>query len=640
MKFARSLAAILLPLVMTLVVALPRALAAATPAPADSQINPSTVGTLGLAWFQDLHTSRGVEAAPLEVDGTLYDIQPWNITTAFDARTGRLLWTYDPKVGADFGRKACCDIVSRGLAVWQGKVVIATLDGRLIALDARDGHELWSVQTFDRTQPYTITGAPRVFDGKVLIGNAGGDFGTRGYISAYDVRDGAMLWRFYTVPGDPAQGFESPALATAAKTWRGEWWRSGGGGNVWDAIAYDPASRLVYFGTANAAPWATKFRGGTQDSLYTASIVAVALDTGRYAWHYQETPGDEWDYDANEPLVLADLKIRGRTRKVLMQAPKNGFFYVLDRLTGKLISAEPYVPVTWASHVDLKTGRPVVNPAVRYGEHPTLVSPGPAGAHSFQAMAYSPQTGLVYFPVTQTFFGYSAASEFTPGHGSGLAFTGYDAERKQLAEYGDAHLQAWLTAWDPVAQKERWRVPYPRNGSGGVLATAGNLVFEGTIGETFAAYRATDGVKVWEMPIQNIAIGAPISYSLDGEQYIAVNAGWGGGTAHLEKLSIQGSGLVRRPDCWCSNWAAPRSFRRKRPRSARPTSRPPPPPIFRPCRKAPTCTPRTAPCAMARKPVAGSRICATCRRRPMRSFTTSFLAVPASRTGWPASPTP
>jgi quinohemoprotein ethanol dehydrogenase len=502
-------------------------------------IDTQNVQQLGLAWYHDLHTNRGLEAAPTQVDGVLYDIQPWNITTALDARDGHVLWTFDPKVPAEFGRKACCDIVTRGLAVANGKVLIATLDGRLIALDARDGRMLWSVQTFDRTKPYTITGAPRVCDGKVLIGNAGADLGTRGYISAYDVDSGSLVWRFYTVPGNPADGFESPAMALASKSWSGTWWSSGGGGNVWDAIAYDPELKLVYFGTANAAPWVAKYRGGAGDSLFTASIVAVKVDTGEYVWHYQETPDDEWDYDANEPLVLANLTIGGRLRKVIMQAPKNGFFYVIDRGTGKLISAKPFVPVTWANRIDSQSGRPVVNAAARYTQTPALVSPGPAGAHSFQDMAYSPLTGLVYFPVTQSFFGYAAAADFSPGKGAGIAFGGNEEERKKMAEYGDAHLKAWLTAWDPVHQRERWRVAYPRNGSGGVLATAGNLLFEGSIDQTLVAYRATDGSKLWQMPIQNIAIGTPITYELDGVQYVAVNAGWGGGTAHLESYRFK-----------------------------------------------------------------------------------------------------
>ena len=504
-----------------------------------TQVNEQTVGKLGLAWYADLPVDLGVEASPLMVDGVLYDITAWNVTTAYDAKTGRLLWTYDPKVPQEFGRLACCDIDSRGLAAWKGKIIIATLDGRLIALDARTGQPVWTVQTFDKSLPYTITGAPRVFDGKVLIGNGGADLGpVRGYVTAYDADTGKKLWRFFTVPGDPAKGFENKAMAMAAKTWTGEWWKLGGGGTAWDSIVYDPKLKLIYIGVGNGSPWAQKYRSpGGGDNLFLASIVAVHADNGEYAWHYQEVPGEEWDYTATQPMMLADLKIGGRTRQVLMQAPKDGFFYVLDRVTGKVISAEKFAPGNWADHIDLKTGRPAMNPAMRYGEAPVMMSPGASGAHNYNPMAYSPQTGLVYFPVVETNMGYAAASSFTPGFraGNGMNFTGgYDAERKAISEYADAHLHAWLTAWNPVTQKEAWRVDYPRNGSGGVLATAGNLVFQGTINKTVVAYRATDGAKLWEAPAQNVPVAAPITYAIDGEQYVAFNAGWGGGLAHIE----------------------------------------------------------------------------------------------------------
>jgi quinohemoprotein ethanol dehydrogenase len=495
-----------------------------------AQINEHTVGQLGLAWFYDLGADRGVEAAPLEADGVLYNIQPWNITTALDARTGRLLWRYDPHVPQEFARKACCDIDSRGLALWQGEAIIATLDGRLIALDTRTGRPLWSVQTLDEPGPFTITGAPRVFDGKVVIGNSGSDLGTRGYVTAYDAATGRRLWRFYPTPGDPAKGFEDRALQRAAQTWHGEYWKVGNGGNVWDAMAYDPELKLIYLGTGNAYPWVA---GGDGDRLFSDSIVAVDAATGKYVWHYQETPNDQWDYDAAEPMILTDLTMDGQLRHVLMQAPKNGFFYVLDRTNGKLISASPYVRVSWASRIDPATGRPVLNPKARVTEVPVMVAPGPSGGHSFNPMSYSLQTGLAYFPVVESFFAYASTAR-AEGDVVTQTTNKYDAERRRISQYAEEHLRAWLTAWDPVRQREIWRVPAPRNGSGGVMATAGNLVFEGTIDKTFVAYRATDGAKLWETPIQNVAIGSPISYELDGKQYIAVNAGWGGGTARVE----------------------------------------------------------------------------------------------------------
>ena len=331
-----------------------------------AQINDRTVGRLGLAWFADINTERGMEASPLVIDGVLYNVQPWNVVTAYDAKTGRVLWSYDPEVPLRFGRMACCDIVSRGLAAWQGKIYVATLDGRLIALDAANGRPVWSVPTVDNSKNYTITGAPRVFDGKILIGNGGAEMGVRGYVSAYDAETGAQLWRWHTVPGNPADGFENPAMEMAAATWTGEWWKGGGGGTVWDNLSYDPALGLVYIGTGNGSPWAQKWRSpGGGDNLFLASIVALRADTGEYVWHYQTVPGEEWDYTATQQMILADIPLGGRTRQVLMQAPKNGFFYVLDRATGELLSAEKIAPINWASHVDMATGRPVENPAAR-----------------------------------------------------------------------------------------------------------------------------------------------------------------------------------------------------------------------------------------------------------------------------------
>jgi quinohemoprotein ethanol dehydrogenase len=501
------------------------------------RINDRNVAELGLAWYADINTERGMEASPLVVGGVLYNVQPWNVVTAYDARTGRVLWTFDPQVPLKFGRLACCDIVSRGLAAWQGKIYVATLDGRLIALDAQTGAPVWSVLTVDNAKSYTITGAPRVYGGKVLIGNGGAELGVRGYVTAYDAETGEQLWRFHTVPGDPSLGFENTAMEMAAKTWTGEWWKTGGGGTVWDSFAYDPELNLVYIGTGNGSPWARKWRsprGG--DNLFLASIVALNADTGEYVWHYQTVPGEEWDYTATQQMILADLEIGGRQRKVLMQAPKNGFFYVLDRATGELISAEAFAPMNWATGIDMATGRPIENPAARYGTEPVMVSPGAGGAHNWNPMAYSPLTGLVYLPVTETYMAYGAAESFDPAKGGlGTSFTGHDATRKAIAEYADAHSRGWLSAWDPVAQREVWRTPDEQKGSGGTLVTAGNLVFQGKIGTAFAAYRADTGEKVWEMPVQQVPISAPITYMAGGEQYIAINAGWGGGLAHVER---------------------------------------------------------------------------------------------------------
>lgn len=516
------------------------------------QITDANVATLGLAWYADLKVDRGVEASPLEIGGVLYNIEPWNVTVAYDAVTGKELWRFDPKVDRDKGRLACCDIVTRGLAAWQGKILIATLDGRLIALDSKTGKPKWSVNTLDPVWPYTITGAPRVFAGKVLIGNAGAEGAARGYVTAYDVNTGKQLWRFYTVPGDPAQPQASPALEMAAKTWKGEWWKRGGGGTVWDSIVYDPQLNLIYIGVGNGGPWVQAYRSpGGGDNLFLSSIVALNATTGAYVWHYQTTPGDEWDFTATQSMILADLKIDGKIRQVLMQAPKNGFFYVLDRRTGKLISAKPYVTMNWANGIDMATGRPNVNPEAHYGVTPVIITPGAGGGHNWNPMAFSPQTGLAYFPVTEMYMAYAVNPDFKPTPGNmgqlGVSTTGYDLTRKAANDYAAANNKTWLTAWDPVAQKERWRVPYPVRGSGGILATGGNLVFQGTVRGTLAAYRADNGEKVWEMPVQQVPIAAPISYMIGGVQYIAVNAGWGGGLAHSTSVKSLGFPLSPSP---------------------------------------------------------------------------------------------
>lgn len=509
------------------------------------QIDASNVSRLGLAWFDELDTFRGIEATPLYADGVLYNTLAWNITTAYDARTGKRLWTYDPQVPREWGRYACCEPVARGLAMWHGKIIIATLDGRLIGLDAATGKPVWTTQTTPKEMPYSITGAPRVFDGKVVVGNSGGDLGVRGFVSAYDADTGKKLWKFFLTPGDPARGPDGeasdPVMAMAAKTWSGQWWKLGGGGNAWDSIAYDPKLKTVYIGTGNGSPLSWHYRSeGKGDNLFVCSIVAVNSETGAYKWHYQMVPGEDWDYTCTQSMILADLPIAGRTRQVIMQAPKTGFFYVLDRKTGQFLSAKPFVPVNWASGMDPKTGRPLVDMSKHYGADPVLVYPGPGGGHNWFPMAYSPRTRLAYLPTYESGMVYALdpgwqPKEFRSNSGWG-GYTG-EALKKRMALQAEANARekAFLTAWDPVAQKAAWKVPLPRHGNGGVMVTASDLVFEGTTKQTFAAFDARTGKVLWEMPVQSAPVAGPITYMLDGVQYVAVNAGWGGGAAQVER---------------------------------------------------------------------------------------------------------
>jgi PQQ-dependent dehydrogenase (methanol/ethanol family) len=500
------------------------------------KINANNVKDLSLAWSLDLDTHRGQEATPLVVDGVMYSTSAWSKVQAIDPATGKQLWQYDPQVPEERGVMACCDVVNRGAAFWQGRVYVGTIDGRLIALDAKTGKEVWSVVTVDQSKPYTITGAPRVVKGKVIIGNGGAEFGVRGYVSAYDADTGKMVWRFYTVPGDPSQPFEQPILADAAKTWKGEWWKYGGGGTAWDAIAYDPELDLLYIGTGNGSPWNQDIRSpGGGDNLFLSSILALKPDTGEYVWHYQTTPGESWDYTATQHIILADLTIDNQPRKVLMQAPKNGFFYVIDRTNGKLISAKPFATINWATSVDPATGRPVENPASRKTDpkNPWAALPGPLGSHNWQPMSFDPQTGFVYIPANDIGFVYAAKQGFKM---SPIGFnTGYDATYASMPQ-GDPKVKAaalagvhgYLRAWDPIAQKEAWSIEHPGPWNGGVLSTAGGLVFQGNAIGAFNAYDAKTGKQLWSAPTQTGVIAAPMAYTVNGEQYIAVLAGWGG----------------------------------------------------------------------------------------------------------------
>jgi len=495
-----------------------------------TQINKSNVAKLGLVWYADYDTNLTQAGTPLEIDGVIYVSTAWSKVYAFDARTGKTLWKYDPKTPGAWIRNVCCGIVNRGIAAWNGKIYLGTLDGRLVAIDAKTGKQVWSVLTIDRSKHYSITVAPRIAKGKVLIGESGGEYGVRGYLSAYDAETGKLDWRFYTVPGDPKKGFENPAMKMAAKTWGGQWWKLGGGGTVWDAIVYDPVTNLVYFGVGNGTPWNDHYRDPTdKDDLFLASVVALNVDTGEYVWHYQETPADTWDYDAVSPITVVDLKIDGQQRHVLLQPSKNGFYYILDARTGKLLHATPFVDVNWANGVDLATGRPRVNPAARYPEgKPWDLSPGVQGAHGWHSNAYDPQTGLLYVPTQIAYFPMSFDPSYTPnpvGYNLGIDFGA------QMTYYRDhpnepSKFVGYLQAMDPKTGKKVWGGPENPGPTGGAVATAGGLVFQGAgAGNEFRAFDAQTGKVLWSTKTQTAALAAPITFEVDGKQYVAVSVG-------------------------------------------------------------------------------------------------------------------
>ena len=491
------------------------------------QINRENVHRLRLAWVWEIGNAPGrLEATPIVSNGVIYATATWNVVFALDARTGAVKWRWDPAIvrsgrAAD-GPTLCCGPVNRGVALYNGKVYTGLLDGRLVALDAETGRVVWSRQTTPLGSDYSITGAPRVVKGNVVIGNGGADIGVRGYVTAYDAETGEQVWRFYTVPGDPSQPFESPAMQEAAATWKGEWWKNGGGGTAWDAFAFDPEADLLYVGTGNGAPWVRDYRSpGGGDNLYLSSILALRPNTGELVWHYQTTPGDDWDFTATQPMILADLTIAGRARKVLMQAPKNGFFFVLDRLTGEFISAAPYAHVSWATGFDQKSGRPIESPNARYGLAGAFISPGPGGAHNWHPMSWNPHTGLVYIPGQNTVQCHRIDPAFAPKPGrqnTGSVGSGCGESPNIPGPPG------FLVAWDPVAQRERWRVPLETRSNGGTLATGGNLVFSGASSGWFFAHDAVTGRKLWETQLAP-GLATPITYRLDGRQYLTVLAG-------------------------------------------------------------------------------------------------------------------
>ncbi len=515
-----------------------------------SQINTESVKNLGLKWTYNLESLRGVEATPLVVDGIMYVSASWSVVHAIDVRTGKRIWTYDPEVPRQNGYKGCCDVVNRGVALYKGKVFVGSYDGRLVAIDAATGKRVWEKDTIiDHSHSYTVTGAPRVVKGKVLIGNGGAEYGARGYITAYDAETGAQAWRWFVVPGDPSKPYEDESMEAAAKTWdpAGKYWINGGGGTPWDTMAYDPDLNLLYIGTGNGAPWTRNLRspsGG--DNLYLASIVALNPDTGKYVWHYQETPGDNWDYTSTQQMILANITLNGQARKVILHAPKNGFFFVIDRTNGQFISAKNYVDVNWATGYDA-SGRPIEVPEAR-GDKSFDSIPGPYGAHNWHPMSFNPQTGFVYIPAQNVPMNLTAQKNWThnasvPGNPmSGLGWNlGYDVNLTPPKSQPFGR----LIAWDPVKQEQAWKQDYASPWNGGTLTTAGNLVFQGTADGRFVAYNAKTGEKLWGSSTGTGVVAGPATYVVDGTQYVSVAVGWGGVYGESERATDkEGPGTV------------------------------------------------------------------------------------------------
>ncbi len=517
-----------------------------------TDINTKTVSRLGVDWYLDLPQAVGLTATPLVVDGVLYFPGTMNVIYAVDATSGKELWRYDPEVAKEVaGHKQTGWVHSRGLSFYGNKLYAATWDGRLLALDAKSGKLIWSTRTFGLDEALYITGAPKAFKGKVLIGNGGTENGpARGFVTAYDAETGEEAWKFHIVPGNPADGFENDTMRMAAKTWNGKWWEHGGGGNAWHAFTYDEELDTLYIGTGNGSPWNRRVRSpGGGDNLFLCSVVALDPDTGEYRWHYQTAPGETWDYNSNMDIVLADLEIEGKPFKAIMHAPKNGFFYVIDRTTGKLISAEPFVETTWASHIDMKTGRPVELPGARYEDGAQVVTPTLYGAHSWHAMSYNPETGLVYLPTIHHAVEYSddgyEEDWRAEKYSGGIAVDWIDNITQPRSYMGS------LQAWDPVQQRQVWSVEQADFSNAGTLTSAGNLVFQGRSDGILVAYDARSGEQLWSYDL-GVGISAPpITYKIDGKQYLSLLVGYGGSAA--SKLNNRDAGL---------GWAYGRHMRR------------------------------------------------------------------------------
>jgi len=515
------------------------------------QINKETVKDLGLAWTIEVGTKRGIQGTPIVIDGIMFATGPWSVLWAFDVRKGEKIWEYDPEVPRSTATKYCCGVINRGPSIYKGAIIWGTLDGRMVSVDAATGTKNWEIETIPEDSKYSITGAVRIMDGKAIIGNGGAELTARGFVTAYDAETGKQVWRFYTVPGDPSEPFEHPDLEEAVKTWTGEWWKNGGGGGTaWDALTYDPELQTIYIGVGNGTHWDRQIRspkGG--DNLYLSSIVALNIKDGSYKWHFQTTPGDTWDYTATQPLTMAELEIEGKIRKVIMQAPKNGFFYVLDRETGEFLSGEAYVYMNWATGLDEK-GRPIETPNARYTDGKShWISPGSHGGHNFHPQSYSRQTGLVYIPTVKQSGVYAhidgISANSTEAVGGGLGANVSMTAKLYNEQVFDPNPAAprpgtvggRLIAWDPIQQKEIWGVDQISNYNGGVLSTAAGLVFQGDATGKFSARDAMTGELIWDFDVRSGVIAPPITYLVDGEQYLTIPVGWGGGLGQSSKFT-------------------------------------------------------------------------------------------------------
>ena len=501
-----------------------------------TEINRETVPRLGLAWYKDLNNRHRMQSTPLVIDGVLYFTDPWSVAYALDAATGEEIWRFDPETDRRSMRYSCCGgAVNRGLAAYKGRLYFATFDARLVAIDQATGEKVWDVDTshLPSHSPYTITGAPRAVAGKVFIGQSSSEWGLRGYLSAYDADTGELAWRFFMVPGNPALGFEHPELEAAAETWGGNWWEFGGGGTPWNAMVYDAKFDQLLVGTGNGAPWPRKIRSpGGGDNLFLGGVIALNPHTGRMNWFYQMTPADNWDFNAAQDIALLDMEIDGEMRSVALQAPKNAFFYVLDRETGEMLRASQYVRQTWATRIDMETGRPVENVELQWDETPHWVAPSNAGGHSWQPMSVDPDRGIAYFAVQDMSAYYMLPEEFVET-GQWKLNDGFMSLGVNFGRPGRDGVppmpepKGYLKAFDPLTGEEAWVVQRATPYNGGVLATAGGIVLQGDNGGQFAAFDVDDGTLLWEFDTLGAADSAPITYAIDGVQYVATLAAGG-----------------------------------------------------------------------------------------------------------------